>query len=84
MSGLVMLVAKISVPHALSKFRAAPHPETPSRPNDNAMVPHPAVRVTEVEKFYLSWGHHHCSSMSRYVMPVMVPSAKRNLTVYTW
>jgi hypothetical protein len=41
-TGLVILVAKKSIPHALSNFRAAAYPEIPSRPNDSGVFLHPA------------------------------------------
>jgi len=48
-TGLEILAAKLSVPHALYDFHAAAHPETLSHPNDNGVVPHPAGRVNNQE-----------------------------------
>jgi len=47
--GLGILVAKVSIPHTLSNFQTAAHPETLSHPNDNEIVPHPAGRVNDQE-----------------------------------
>jgi hypothetical protein len=38
-TGLGVLVTKVSIPNILFKFWAAAYPETLSHPNDNGMVP---------------------------------------------
>jgi len=46
-TGLEILVAKVSDLRALSNLRATAHPESLSRPDNNRVVPHPGRRVND-------------------------------------
>jgi len=48
-TGLGILVARVSVPCALPNFQSAAHPPSLSRPNYNGVLPHPAGRVNGQE-----------------------------------